>query len=258
MNPSALLAFWDDAISAFLSGGPAVPSPLEDWARSYRGGGRGAVVFNAFPEPFLGPLLGQPAGVFLALNPGQAHLHFQGRDSVFATEIRALGSYSQWAASWPYLRNPWVTEMGKNRHHESRLSFLKTWTDNPRLAADSIVAFELYPWHSTSVTGALRPPATIVRDMVLEPVRALGAPVFAFGAPWFAMFDALHLELVDMLGAGGRPYGSEVPSRTVAVWKGQGDLTVIAERHSGSAGPPRRSEALRMRGAIFDAGHLSM
>ena len=52
------------------------------------------------PEPFLGPLLsGRPAAVFLALNPGQAHLGFQSRTGIFAEEIETYGSYTEWAST---------------------------------------------------------------------------------------------------------------------------------------------------------------
>src|SRR2546423_817081 len=98
----AVAEMWDQAVAKFLDGGPAVPASLRSWASAYRGTGRGEVEADAFPEPFLGALE-RPAGVFLALNPGRADLSFQGRQSIFADEIRAAGSYSAWATSWPYL-----------------------------------------------------------------------------------------------------------------------------------------------------------
>ena len=213
------------------------------------GHGRGEVEPDAFPEPFLG-VLERPAGVFLALEPGRADLVFQGRQSVFADEIRAAGSYSAWATSWPYLRDPWVAKKGRNPHHSNRLSFLRTWTGNPILAGSAMVDFELYPWHSTAVTATMRPDPAIIEEYVWRPVAELGAPVFAFGAPWFGILeDGLGLRVVDRLGVGGRPYGSKVPSRSVAVIEHDG-LIVIAERHLGSAGPPSRAEALLLREAV--------
>ena len=114
---SRLCSGWDEIVDAFLDGGPAAPARLKAWANSYQGRGRGSVVWEAFAEPFLGRLDQRPAGVVLALNPGIAHLDFQGRSGVFADEIRAMGSYTVGAASWPYLRDSWVVVKGRNRHH---------------------------------------------------------------------------------------------------------------------------------------------
>jgi hypothetical protein len=94
----------------------------------------------------------------------------------------------------------------------------------------------------------MRPDPGIVREFVWQPIRELGAPVFAFGAPWFdLMEDGLGLQAVDRLGVGGRPYPTEVPSRAVLVLRDEDGPVVIAERHLGSAGPPRRSEARVLR-----------
>jgi hypothetical protein len=237
---------WDQVIARFLAGEPAVPldPQMQAWATAYRGRGRGQVNHDAFPEPYIGALDHRPVGVFLGLNPGQAQLDFQGRSGLFANEIRQHGSYSAWAATWPYLRNPWVATMGKNRYLTSRLGFLRTWTEQPALTADAMVTFELYPWHSTAVTAPIRPDPGIVREFVWQPIRELGAPVFAFGKPWFSLLeDGLSLQVVDRLGADGRAYPTEVPSRRVRVLRGEDGLVVIAEWHLGSAGPPRRSEA---------------
>jgi hypothetical protein len=142
-----LAAFWDQVIARFLDGGPAVPLDprMQAWATAYRGRGRGEVSRDAFPEPYIGALDHRPVGVFLGLNPGRAQLDFQGRSGLFANEIRRHGTYSAWAASWPYLRDPWVARMGPNRYLRSRLGFLRTWTEQPALTADAMVTYELYP-----------------------------------------------------------------------------------------------------------------
>ena len=95
MTCAELTAYWDQAIDRFLAGGPAVPPDprMRSWAEAYRGRGRGAVNLHALPEPYLGALDRQPVGVFLALNPGQAVLDFQGRWGLFADEIRRHGTY---------------------------------------------------------------------------------------------------------------------------------------------------------------------
>jgi hypothetical protein len=234
---------WDEAVHEFLAGESAVPPAVKEWADAYRGRGRGAVNLDAFPEPYLGSLDAQVAGVFLALNPGHAHLDFQSRTGIFADEVRQAGSYSAWAATWPYLRDPWIRMKGRNRHHHSRLEFLRRWTGQATLPGAAMVGFELYPWHSTAVTGSMRPDPGFIRQYVLEPLTELAAPVFAFGAPWFPLLEqGLKLPVVDRLGIGGRPYPTSVASRSVAVFQSDDGLTILAESHSGSAGPPSRIE----------------
>jgi hypothetical protein len=248
----AIVAFWNEAVDVFLEGGPPAPTRIEAWLEANRGRGPGEVVRDALPEPFLGPLeapSGGVAGVFLALNPGRAHHDFQGRRGIFAREIRSKGAYSAWAASWPYLRDPWVQAKGKSPHHVRRLAFLRKWTDDPELPAEQMVGFELYPWHSTAVTAPLRPDPGIIREFVWAPIQELAAPVFAFGAPWFALLeDGLRLRVVDRLGQGGRPYGTRVISRAVTVFRTDDGVTVIAERHIGGAGPPVPTEMALLRG----------
>ena len=83
-----LTAYWDQVIDRFLDGGPAVPPDdrrMRSWAEAYRGRGRGAVNPHALPEPYQGALDHQPVAVFLALNPGQADLDFQGRSGLSPT-----------------------------------------------------------------------------------------------------------------------------------------------------------------------------
>ena len=241
---------WDGVVNDFLDGGGAPPQQLESWAGSYRGQGEGAVQWWALPELFLGPLT-KPRGVFLALNPGGADLRFHGRDGVFADEIRRYGSYSAWAASWPYLRDPWIAAKGQNRHHRSRLRFLRDWTGQEQLPDSAMVSFELYPWHSPRLTARLHGEDSreFIHEHVWEPVKELRAPVFAFGAPWFDILDkpGLGLKVVEQLGAGGKDYGSRVKSRSVIVLQGSDGLTVIAEKHQGNAGPPSLDETILLR-----------
>ncbi len=250
---SAVSAQWEDVVRDFLAGGE-VPRQLKSWAESYRGRGDSDVQSWALPELFLGPLT-KPRGVFLALNPGEADPSFHGRDGIFADEIlKKYGSYSAWAASWPYLRNPWIARKGSNRHHRSRLRFLRDWTEERELPGGAMVSFELYPWHSSRFAGKLRVEDALeaIQEYVLNPVKELRAPVFAFGAPWFQILEnpVFGLKVVERLGAGGKPYESRVKSRSVIVLRDSGGLTVIAAKHSGSAGPPSRNDTIRLREAF--------
>ena len=248
-----ILQFWDTAIARFLDGGPAVPDEVEPWFQGYRATGQGHVVLDAIPEPYLGDLGGRPLGVFLALNPGRAFA-FQRREGAFADDIRAAGSYSAWAAGWPYVDGVWDRSAGRpNRHHRSRLQFLRRWSEDGTLPASAMLAFELYPWHSTRVTARMSPDPGIIREYVWEPVAELDAPVFAFGAPWFEILEhGLRLPVVGRYGSSGQPYGSAVPSRSVIVFEAPAGTPIVAEKHAGSAGPPSADETRLLRSVLDD------
>lgn len=250
MRIHELTSFWDDAIGAFLDGRPTSDGRLDNWMRAYKGRGRGEVDHEALPEPFLGPLAGT-AGVFLALNPGQSHHEFQGRNGLFADEIRRLGSYTAWAATWPYFRPSWTNVMGRNRHHASRLKFLQTWLGSEEIREDSMTSFELYPWHSKAVTARMAPDPNVIQEFVWDPIADLGnVPIFAFGAPWFDVIDALGLEVVDRLGDGGRDFGSPVDSRSALVARTSGGNLVVAIKQLGYAGPPAAADTHRLKAAV--------
>ena len=251
----AVSQLWDSVVDDFLASRETRAS-LMPWANSYRGKGEGAVDWDALPELFLGPLT-KPRGVFLALNPGQAYPCFHGLDGFFAREIREkYGSYTAWAASWPYFRDPWVARKEENQHHKRRLRFLRDWLDDGELIDSDMVSFELYPWHSPRLKGQLRKGGEDVQELIQEfvwkPVKELGAPVFAFGTPWFSFLKnpVLGLDVVKKLGANGKRYGSRVESRSVLVLRDSDGLTVIAAKHLGGAGPPSHEETICLREAF--------
>ena len=134
---------------------------------------------------------------------------------------KEYGSYSAWAASWPYLRDPWVREVGRNPHHQNRLKFLRNWLGEPSLTEARMVGFELYPWHSKAITGTMRPDRDTVRHWVWEPAAELNAPIFAFGAPWFDILEnKLGLTPIVHLGRakGHIDYPTLVASRRITVY----------------------------------------
>lgn len=245
------LEVWEDVIDGWLAGEERLDDELRAWQSSYAGRGRGAVDTTALPELYHGNIYGQPAAAILALNPGQVYPDFQHRGGIFEHELRTFGSYRAWAASWPYLRQPWVSVVGPNRHYRRRLMFLRRWFDQPELPADKMLAFELYPWHSTSVTASMRPNPATVHRFIWEPLVSIGVrEVFAFGAPWLPLLEhRLGLPVVDRLGIGGRDYGSTAAGRTVVVFDADG-LRVVAAKHNGPAGPPSAAETLLLRDAL--------
>jgi hypothetical protein len=256
-----LTGMWDDVVAQFLAGNAVLPDPLDRWFDAYRPKGKQPVGRDALPEPYLGHLDRSPAGVCLSLNPGAALVgndnepDFQSRTGIFAQDIQRAGTFRAWAATWPYFGEAWTSRVGPSRHHRHRLAFLQHWHDDPSLTPEAMVAFELYPWHTTGVAAATRPDPAIIRQFVWEPIFELGnPPVFAFGAAWFDLLESLGLRELLRLGKGGLPYGSAVESRTVAVFRDRTGIEVVAEKHSGSATPPGVDEVERLRDALADNG----
>lgn len=243
--------FWDEHVHRWLSGDDPMDEPLPAWFNSYAGSGQGAVTRDGFVEPYQGDLVGdlvEPRVVVLGLNPGHYIPHLQARDGTFATELRTHGSYSSWIRTHPYDRDPWLTHHGKNRYYTNRLAFTRSWLEDPAADYNSILIFELYPWHSTQVTAPMQPPAAIVDRFVWRPLAEIDVQfVFAFGAPWAHLATKLGLPQVNALGHGGRHYGSRVLGRAVRVYELPSMQQLVVEWHPGSAGPPARDETLLLR-----------
>jgi hypothetical protein len=213
------------------------------------------VTREAFAEPYGGDLRGTPRFVILGLNPGQAALEFQARDGIFANEIRELGSYSAWAASHPYLGETWTRAKGPDRYGWARLKFARGWLEDPDLEARDVLTFELYPWHSTSVTASIVPPPDIVNDFVWQPIADMPVEfVFAFGKPWLRACERLGLRESGRWGNGGEDLGSRVASRTVVAFALPSGQSVLVSWQLGYAGPPARDEALRLRQRLHRTG----
>lgn len=243
--------FWDAHVKAWLDGDDALDPLLDRWFASYAGTGRGAVTREGFVEPYIGSLTGSPRLAVLGLNPGQYHPELQSRTGVFADEIRQAGNYHRWSASGPYLRAPWTTLRGPNRYFRDRLRFTGRWIGQEHPEPNDMLVVELYPWHSTGVTGAMRPAASIVREFVWRPLGELDLPlVFAFGREWDALAQQMNLRQLQSLGSGGAHYGSTVTSRAVRVYELSNDQRLVVEWHSGSAGPPNAPETERLRAAL--------
>jgi hypothetical protein len=252
-------AVWNAVVAGFLHGEETNTHPdLVEWFSSYNGRGKGAVQLDCFPEPYLGDILGQPMACVLALNPGPANPGFQSRTGKFAKQIRKeFGSYSEWAKSWPYLKEagkdkPW----GHNSHHAARMRFLRRWFRDDSLPNSARIDFELFPWHSQGVTSRLRPPECTVDEFIWKPLNELRPEfVFAFGAPWFRLLESLRgVKVETRIGEGGEPFRTSTRkpgSRTAVIkaktpWGGR----LIVEKHSAGAGPPSEEETERIRAAL--------
>lgn len=245
---------WEAIVAAWRSGDDLPSEEIRAWREGYTGSGEGRVDTAALPELYHGNIDAEPRAAVLALNPGKVQPTFQHRTGIFDREIGAFGSYRSWAASWPYLRDPWVTQIGRNQHHERRLAFLQRWYGDQTMPAEKMVSFQMYPWHSTRINGPFEPPVETVRRFVLRPLVALGIrSVFAFGKPWMELLENhFGLRVVDRLGAGGRDYGSNVPTRSVVVFKTD-DLHIVAMKHNAPRpGPPNALDTHRLRAALPD------
>jgi hypothetical protein len=192
----------------------------------------------------------------LGLNPGHYSPGLQSRTGTFATEIREFGPYSAWIRTHPYDRDPWLALHGPNRYYRARLEFVRRWLGDPAAGHHDMLIFELYPWHSTPITGPMRPPPDVITKFVWEPIGELTMRhVFAFGAAWAHLAAGpLRLRQVATLGRGGRDYGSRVPSRTVGLFELPSGQLLVAESHVGGAGPPSRDELERLREALAPFG----
>ncbi len=197
--------YWDAHITVWLEGRDALPEPLDRWFASYAGAGAGAVTRDGFVEPYQGDLIGaeaEPRAVVLGLNPGRYLPDLQSLTGTFAEEIRPLGSYSGWVRTHPYDRDPWLARHGPNRYYRARLAFVRRWLGDLTAHHNTMLIFELYPWHSTAVTGPMRPPPDTITEFVWKPISELAVRhVFAFGAPWAQLAGgSLRLQQVAVLG----------------------------------------------------------
>jgi hypothetical protein len=200
-----VVEFWDEHVWQWLSGADPMADPLPEWYASYAGSGPGIVTRDGFVEPYLGDFLGhesEPRLVIMGLNPGYFDPPHQARDGMFADEIRdEYGSYSAWARSCPYDRDPWTAAHGPNNYFRSRLNFTRTWLDDAAATMNDMLVVELYPWHSARVTSAMHPPADVLTAFVWEPLAELAVRhYFAFGRPWVAAATELGLDLTAALG----------------------------------------------------------
>jgi len=244
--------FWDEVVNDCLDGGYPLPAPLDRWILAYEGAGDGAVDREAFPEPYGGDLIGHVRSVMLGLNPGVSVPAYQYRHGILAEEIRVAGRYSEVFKTHPVNREPWLSDIGPVGYLVNRVAFMRRWLEDDSLSDEHLLTFELYPWHSKTVTAAIDPPPDIIESMIFDPIAETGVRhVFAFGVPWFRVLDSLDFHRRLTLGAGGEPYGSEVASRTAAVYE-RGDYLIVAVKQNGYAGPPSASEAILLKEALVE------
>jgi hypothetical protein len=249
-----LAALWDEATAGFLRGDQEPPPQLRPWFASCWGSGDSAVRTDCFAEPFIGDLLGEVSAVILGLNPGRPVPDLQAVDGVYASDIRARGSYTAWAASWPYLGPAWTGPMGRaNPFHTARHRWVQDWTRQILPPLRSHIVFELFPWHSARLPSHFRPDEQALWECVWEPLSEFGpVPVFAFGSK--DLFDVLPalpgVEVLARFPEEGRTAGDcgfSAPTRTVLIGRVPTGGLLYVVNHHGSDGLPPRHEWPRHR-----------
>jgi hypothetical protein len=247
--------YWDTHVARWLAGDDSLDRDLERWFGSYRGRGRGEVTRDGFVEPYQGDLAGfatEPKVVILGLNPGAFLPTLQCREGSFSNEIRERGPYSAWVREHPYDGPTWLAQRKPNGFYLARLNFTRRWLRMAAADYNAMLLFELYPWHSTGVTGPMRPDGSTINAFVWEPISEIAVDyVFAFGQPWARLADAeLGLPCLARLGRGGDDYGSAVASRAVRIHQLPSGQRLVVEWHSGSAGPPNADEVEVLRAVL--------
>lgn len=248
LTRAELAHFWDEQLDLWLRDRPLDPT-LQEWKRAWRGD----VDEWAFPEPWMGPLLGSPRIIIGGLNPGRAHETLQSRTGVSAKSIHTLG-FTAWAAPRPYNipDGEWQQQgFGNIRLDEDRLRFARDFLDDPSIQFGDILTIELYPWHSPGLgKHAIRVQPQTLQQFIFEPLRDLAdmdVPVVMFRTAWRdALQRAPHLaELVHAFD------DFTLPRRRAQLWRTSQGGRVLVEWHGQFDPLPAGHDTERLRAAWF-------
>lgn len=240
-----LAAFWDEQLDLWLRGEQLSPR-LNEWRRAY-----GAEIQEwAFPEPYIGDLLGSPRIVLLANNPGIAHEQLQSRGGVFAPQIRELG-LTAWAATRPYegQGSPWVRLRGEIPHNWDRIRFARRFLGDDAMSRLALLNLELFPWHSPRLERAIRVDPLTLHEFILEPLAefAHDVPVVALGVAWSRALD--HVPEVVLSCANFADFS--VRSRRARLYTTREGCRILVVWHSGSDKPPNATDTEHLRSIWF-------
>lgn len=251
-------ALWNREIERWLSGERVVSEELRPWFECYKGrSDRGRPNLQAFPEAFLGDLFGTPKAAFLALNPGPVYPKFQyAPDGIFVRELMKQ-PYTTWAARWRYLDPSKPRVEGGLRFHSRRLDFLRRWLGDETLNGDSMLAFEVYPWHSQELDDdfdwneAVR---SLLRRYLWDPMAAAGvAYIFGVGADWLELFEDFDLPILGVLGEGGERVPFEKKRRILVSRPAPGTIALAMNNFNRPA-PPNAGDTVVLREALAERG----
>lgn len=250
--------FWDDVLTRWIAGEDHLVPPLDRWIDAYKGTGAGEVDLGCYPDPYVGDLRGairEPRLIVLGLNPGVGYPELQGSSGTWTERIRR-SSYSLCLDRSP-AEDPiaWKALHGKESPYWNRLEhFARRWLRDVDADVTDILGFELYPWHSDSVHGKMRPPPDLIDEFVWQPIGEFAVPsVFAFGAPWFDLVDQIGLPAIVKYGEGAMPMPPEVNAAAkwrLGVYQLPSGQRLVVSSQSGSASPPGEDRTEIMRDLI--------
>lgn len=246
MQRNALSDFWDAEIDAWLRNRQRVNPMLDRWFQSYNNRPteeRSEVIF--YPDPFVGDVRGlrkEPRIATLGINPGEAYPELQSRDGTWSDRILELGYSRCFCRSPAEDPESWLRERRRRGKHQSPfwsrlVKFAQRWLDDPSAGVADIVNFELYPWHSGKVHGSIAPASDIIHKYVFGPLSEFATNhVFAFGAPWFDLANAMGLAVIKP--AGQIPGSSPKSHWTAGTYEMPSRQILVVSSYSGGAGPP--------------------
>src|SRR5438105_1759555 len=104
----------------------------------------------------------------------------------------------------------------------------------------------MFPWHSDALTSAIVPDTDVIKQFVWDPIAELDVNlVFAFGAPWSRLADALGLKEQQISVA------LSVPSRRVRVFELPSGQRLAVSWQAGYNGPPGESDVTTLRATLM-------
>jgi len=247
--------FWDNAVKEWLNStdddwlkrlrGSDDKDDLTKWFKSYNG----ALELSDGLEAFAGDLRGikdEPRLVSLGLNPGVGYCELTSREGVWSKRIRNEG-YSYCLTRGP-ATDPveWLSVRAKYGKGESPywvklINFVERWLPDPKAKVCDILNFELYPWHSESLTAGIETPASLVERYIFGPIAEIDVSyVFAFGAPRFRVATRLKQErMLKEIRARHKVLGASDRSRwEMGLYELPSKQILVVSSQLGYAGPP--------------------
>lgn len=106
---------------------------------------------------------------------------------------------------------------------------------------------ELYPWHSTKVTGRIRPPSKVLAQFLWDPLAEVEVEtIWAFGSHFLRA--AQDLGLAELSRWGGDQFST--PARAAAEFRLPSGQRLVVVWQLGYAGPPGDADVQRLKALL--------